>query len=217
LDGNRRAIRLALVDRIEEVGRDCIRHAAGQLRVQLGEKILPLAGADTVPDGTDKVRVFRLSDGARELGYVFREVIDLMSIDHDVIPAEFAGPVSGVSLIGGEPAELVDAHWLFATHFGAATRSSDQPVCRLPSDDPWIQNMLRPMIESAGYLVVGEADELIPDVVIASSAANVDDHHADRTLILRDEPDGPADGSIYRYDRAGLLSALKAASGGRGR
>ena len=124
LDGKRRAIRLALVDRIEEVSRDCIRHAAGQLRVQLGETILPLAGADAVPDGDDKVRVFRLSDGRREIGYVFREVIDLMSIDHDVIPAEHAGPVSGVSLIGGEPAELVDAHWLFATHLGATARSA---------------------------------------------------------------------------------------------
>ena len=217
LDGNRRAIRLALVDRIEEVSRDCIRHAAGQLRVQLGDKILPLAGADTVPDGDGKVRIFRLSDGTREVGYVFREVIDLMNIDHDIIPAEQAGPVSGVSLIGGEPAELVDAHWLFATHLGAVARSADQPVCRLPSDDPWIQNMLRPIVESAGYLVIDEHDELIPDVVIASGSAAIDDHHADRTLVLRDEPDGDADGSIYRYDRAGLLSALKAASGGRGR
>ena len=217
LDGNRRAIRLALVDRIEEVSRDCIRQAAGQLRVQLGDKILPLAGADSLGEGDDKVRVFRLSDGAREIGYVFRDVIDLMTLDHDIIPAEQAGPVSGVSLIGGEPAELVDAHWLFATHLGATTRSTDQPVCRLPSDDPWIQNMLRPIVESAGYLVVDEADELIPDVVIASGPAAIDDHHADRTLVLRDEPDGPEDGSIYRYDRAGLLSALKAASGGRGR
>ena len=217
LDGNRRAIRLALVDRIEEVGRDCIRHAAGQLRVQLGDNILPLAGADSVPEGDAKVRVFRLSDGSREIGYVFRDVIDLMAIDHDIIPAQHPGAVSGVSLIGGEPAELVDAHWLFATHLGAIARVADQPVCRLPSDDAWIQNMLRPIVEAAGYLVIGERDELIPDVVIASCPATVDQHHADRTLVLRDEPDGPSDGSIYRYDRAGLLSALKAASGGRGR
>ncbi|MEO7410045.1 MAG: chemotaxis protein CheA [Sphingomicrobium sp.] len=216
LDGNRRAIRLALVDRIEEVSRDCIRHAAGQLRVQLGEKILPLVGADLIPESDGKIRVFRLSDGMREIGYVFREVIDLMSIDHDIIPAEQAGPVSGVSLIGGEPAELVDAHWLFATHLGSVSRSADKPVCRLPSGDPWIQNMLRPIIESAGYLVIDETDELIPDVVIASGPAAIGEHHADGTLVLRDEPDGPDDGSIYRYDRAGLLLALKAASGGRG-
>ena len=140
-----------------------------------------------------------------------------MSIDHDVIPAEHAGPVSGVSLIGGEPAELVDAHWLFATHLGAVSRTADKPVCRLPSGDPWIQNMLRPIVESAGYLVIDETDELIPDVVIASGPAAIGEHLADGTLVLRDEPDGPEDGSIYRYDRAGLLLALKAASGGRGR
>src|SRR4051794_25606873 len=46
LDGARRAIRLAVVDRIEEVPADSIREAAGQLRVQLGEAILPLAGAE---------------------------------------------------------------------------------------------------------------------------------------------------------------------------
>ncbi len=44
LDGARRAIRLAVVDRIEEVPASAIKPAAGQLRVQLGEAILPLAG-----------------------------------------------------------------------------------------------------------------------------------------------------------------------------
>ncbi|MCY7280657.1 MAG: chemotaxis protein CheA [Sphingomonas bacterium] len=216
LDGNRRAIRLALVDRIEEVSRTMIRQAAGQLRVQLGELILPLAGADSLGEGDDKVRVFRLSDGKREIGYVFRDVIDLMAIDHDIIPAEHPGAISGVSLIGGEPAELVDPHWLFAAHLGATARPAQQALCRLPSDDPWMQNMLRPIIEAAGYLVIDEHDELTPDVVIASASGAIDDSHADRTLVLRDEPDSSADdGSIYRYDRAGLLSALKAASGGK--
>src|SRR6476659_6742203 len=45
LDGSRRALRLAVVDRIEEVSADSIKEAAGQLRVQLGDFILPLAGA----------------------------------------------------------------------------------------------------------------------------------------------------------------------------
>ena len=218
LDGNRRAIRLALIDRIEEVARTSIRQTAGQLRVQLGNLILPLAGAESLCDGDDKVRVFRLSDGACELGYAFREVIDLMAIDHEVIPAEHPGAVSGVSLIGGEPAELVDAHWLFASHLGATARGAEQAVCRLPSDDAWIQNMLRPIVEAAGYLVIDEHDELIPDVVIASGRDTIDDNQANRTLVLRDEPDADAEGnSIYRYDRAGLLAALKAASGGKGR
>ena len=219
LDGNRRAIRLALVDRIEEVPRASIREAAGQLRVQLGELILPLAGADSLGPDDDKVRVFRLSDGQHEIGYVFREVIDLMTIDHEIIAAEHPGAVSGVSLIGGEPAELVDAHWLFAHHLGAAMLPAHQSVCRLPSDDPWMQNMLRPIVEAAGYLVIDEHDELIPDLVIAADSSLVDKAHAKRTLVLRaDKECADDDGSIYRYDRAGLLMALKSASaGGKGR
>src|SRR4051794_22150369 len=62
LDGARRAIRLAVVDRIEEVPADSIREAAGQLRVQLGEAILPLAGAELDQLGEAKVRLFRLND-----------------------------------------------------------------------------------------------------------------------------------------------------------
>ena len=128
LDGGRRALRLAVVDRIEEVPASAIRQGAGQLRVQLGEAILPLAGVNgDLPE--DKVRLFRLNDGSSEIGYAFREVVDLSAIDNEVILAEVPGEVSGVSLIGGEPAELVDAHWLFSTHLGAAARRSpDQPL-----------------------------------------------------------------------------------------
>ena len=53
LDGARRAMRLAVVDRIEEVDASAITPGAGQLRVQLGEAILPLAA---VPEGTDMSR-----------------------------------------------------------------------------------------------------------------------------------------------------------------
>ncbi len=75
---------------------------------------------------TSKVRLFRLNDGAHEIGYAFAEVIDFATIDNDVIHAERPGEVSGVSLINGEPAELVDAHWLFANHVGAAARTTEQ-------------------------------------------------------------------------------------------
>jgi len=215
LDGGRRALRLAVVDRIEEVPVDAIRKAAGQLRVQLGHAILPLAGAQSNELGTDKLRLFRLNDGTREIAYAFREVIDFAAIEHDVIHAESAGEISGVSLIGGEPAELLDAHWLFATHSGSAARPAEALVCRLPGDDPWMQNMLRPIVEAAGYRVIGDGDEGEADLVIASQGAAVDE--AARTIWLRAEaePAGMKDESIYRYDRAGLLMALKSAGRGK--
>src|SRR6476469_4918435 len=91
MDGSRRALRLAVVDRIEEVGVSNIKEAAGQLRVQVGEAILPLAGATLTEIGGDKVRLFRLNDGTREIGYAFAEVIDFATIEHDVIHAECPG------------------------------------------------------------------------------------------------------------------------------
>jgi two-component system chemotaxis sensor kinase CheA len=219
LDGARRALRLAIVDRIEEVPASTIRETAGQLRVQLGEAILPLAGATVELLGQDKVRLFRLNDGAHEIGYAFAEVLDFAAIEHDVIHADRPGEVNGVSLINDEPAELVDAHWLFATHVGAAARAAEQMICRIPGDDPWMQNMLRPLVEAAGYRVVGETDEADADVVIASRGEALPKDAADRTIWLRAEPEaaGKKDHSIYRYDRAGLLMALKSAAGGRGK
>jgi two-component system, chemotaxis family, sensor kinase CheA len=216
VDGGRRALRLAVVDRIEEVEPGAITEAAGQLRVQLGEAILPLSGATLGQIGTEKVRLFRLNDGAHEMGYAFGEVIDFAAIEHDVIHADHEGEVSGVSLVNGEPAELIDAHWLFANHVSASARPSEPMICRLPSDDPWMQNMLRPIVEAAGYRVVDDDDEVEADLVIAAQGASIVDEAARRTIWLRAEPEAKnkKDNSIYRYDRAGLLMALKSPAGG---
>jgi two-component system chemotaxis sensor kinase CheA len=159
LDGGRRALRLAVVDRIEEVPASAIREAAGQLRVQVGDAILPLAGAAGAAIPEDKVRLFRLNDGQHEIGYAFAEVLDFAAIENEVIHAERLGEISGVSLINGEPAELVDVHWLFSNHVGAAARKQEQLVCLVPCWDPWMQNMLRPLVEAAGYRVIDEGEE----------------------------------------------------------
>jgi two-component system chemotaxis sensor kinase CheA len=219
LDGSRRALRLAVVDRIEEVPATAVKDAAGQLRVQLGDAILPLAGVGAAELGDGKLRLFRLNDGHHEVGYAFAEVIDFATIDKDIIHAERPGEVSGVSLVNGEPAELVDPHWLFANHVGAIARHAEPMVCRIPSDDPWMQNMLRPIVEAAGYSVVGEDHDGDADLVIASQGADVPDEAAKKTIWLRTEPEatGKKDESIYRYDRAGLLMALKTAGAGSGK
>jgi two-component system, chemotaxis family, sensor kinase CheA len=110
---------------------------------------------------------------------------------------------------------LVDAHWLFANHIGIAARTAEQLVCLVPGWDPWMQNMLRPLVEAAGYRVIDDADEEKADVVIASIGEDLSDDASEKTIWLRPELEaaGKTDGSIYRYDRAGLLMALKTASG----
>jgi len=75
------------------------------------------------------------------------------------------------------------------------------------------------MVEAAGYRVVGDGDECEADLVIASKGAEVPEAEAKKTIWLRTDPEavGKKDESIYRYDRAGLLMALKTAGAGRGK
>jgi two-component system chemotaxis sensor kinase CheA len=77
-----------------------------------------------------------------------------------------------------------------------------------------MQNMLRPIVESAGYQVVGSDHDGTADVVIVADGAHPGAGTAARVISLRANPGDPAaEGSIYRYDRAGLLMALSAGAG----
>ena len=208
-DGVKRLIRLAVVERIEDVPAGAVKMSAGRLRVVVGDRILPLAGLSELPAGP--VRILRLSDGHKELAYGFDEVIDLVSLGPDIQPATEAGEVEGVTMIGGDQVEIIDSHWLFGAHARFDPSQTAKPVCALPAGDPWMENILRPMIESAGYTVVtgvGEGEHV--DLLIASAEAEpVADTKAPILKIRsRPDPDGAKDDSIYRYDRAGLLSAL---------
>jgi two-component system chemotaxis sensor kinase CheA len=98
-------------------------------------------------------------------------------------------------------------------------RRTEQLVCLVPVWDPWMQNMLRPLVEAAGYRVIDDPQDEAADVVIASLGEELPEDASGKTIWLRSEPDsaGKKDQSIYRYDRAALLMALKTAGAGRGK
>ena len=74
LDGGRRAIRLAVVDRIEEVPVSS-GQAGGRPDSGPGRRSDPSARRRRMVElGDEKVRVFRLNDGQHEMGYAFAEV-----------------------------------------------------------------------------------------------------------------------------------------------
>ncbi|MFN3944009.1 MAG: chemotaxis protein CheA [Allosphingosinicella sp.] len=226
LDGAARAVRLPVVERIEDVDAAAVRHSAGRLRVALGGSLLPLAGCDA-PPGAGKLRLLRLTDGAAELAYAFGDVIDIRAVPADFRRSAAAGEIAGVALIDGEPVELIDPYWLFAAHGGTAAGAGSTaagPVCALPAGDPWIEAILRPMIEGLGYRVVDSEEGVSADLVIVGDdggASTVPPAAGGEVLRLRarPEPSGDNDNSIYRYDRDALLSALtrgKARSGDNG-
>jgi two-component system chemotaxis sensor kinase CheA len=124
-------------------------------------------------------------------------------------------------LIDGDQVELLDLHWLFAAHAGDHGQAAEPPVCLLPAGDPWMDNILRPIVESAGYRVLrpGEPGADAAQIVIVSEgqAPPAAAENA-RVLRLRSEiaPSGKKDDSIHRYDRAALLGALGARARGKG-
>jgi len=208
-DGSRRAIRLGAVERIEDVDSALVARTGGRLRVSIGDRIVPLAGCgDTLPTG--KLRILRMNDGASDLAYGFAEVIDIVATNADVQPAAAPGEIGGVALIEGEQVEIVDPFWLFATH--AAPQPDRRPVCALPEGDAWMEHILRPLIESLGYEVVSGAAATDCDIAIASDEGAPAASSAADIIRIRSRPEraGQNDNSIYRYDRAALLSALAA-------
>jgi two-component system chemotaxis sensor kinase CheA len=219
LDGVKRAIRLGVVERIEDVAAETVQMSAGRLRVAIGERILPLAGAKAVPER--KVRILRLTDGLTELAYAFGEVIDMVELGPELQPAAAPGEISGVTLISGDQVEVVDPYWLFGAYpyEGADAGDARKPVCVLPAGDAWMNNILRPIVESAGYRVVraGDDEAATADIFIASAEAEAVASAEGKLLKIRSHPElaHENDDSIYRYDRAGLLAALSRRVGSR--
>ncbi len=216
LDGRHKAMPMAVVDRIDEVGIEALEHGAAGMLVVIDGRLLPLAGADGAELHGDVLRLFRLSDGDCEIAYGFTEVMDIASLDGDRVAALEPGEIEGTVLVHGRPAELIDPHGVFE-RFGHMAQREATPLCRIPAGDTWMQNFLRPMVEAIGYRVVDESEDGPVDLAIVSEAVPEISQGADRVIRLRSKPDElPEDPyTIYRYDRDGLMRALR--SGTRGR
>jgi two-component system chemotaxis sensor kinase CheA len=217
LAGARRLVPVAAVQRIEDVPEEAIALVDGTPHVTLGETLLPLAGIDGAHPGR-RIRILRLADGCCELAYGFDEVIDIVEFDGDLLPSSGPGETAGAALVDGHPAELLDLHWLFARR--SASTSNSRPLCLLPAGDPWVDTILRPLVESAGYRTAkpGEPGSDSAQIVLVANAEAGPAAAPPGARIVRlrstPEPEGGNDNSIHRYDRAGLLAAL-AGGGGR--
>ncbi|MGV3479183.1 MAG: chemotaxis protein CheA [Sphingobium sp.] len=215
LDGVERGVRLSVIERIEEVAGDQIRFGAGRLRLAVEGRIIPMVGFDNLTDRAT-VNVLRLNDGNVELAYAIEEVIDIVSLSNTVVQARNQGIVAGVALFEGRQIELLDPHWLFADAVGSVPAGVERPLCLLGDrDDVWTREVLRPLVEAAGYRVAfdGEASPDDAHIVIAgeddTAGATVPEG---RLLRLRSDIAARASDpfSVYRYDRAGLMTALQA-------
>ena len=214
LDGARRAVPLGVVDRIEQVDADAIRHAAGRLRLTIDGRIIPLAARRDIA-GAATWSILRLKDGVSEIGYAIAEAADIMTLPAEIVPAGAPGPIAGAVLLDDEPVELLDPHWLFAEHGEDGANSEVAPLCLLTGgEDGWMRTFVQPMLETAGYRVTLDSSASA-DVVLALDGAA--EAHAARAPVvrLRSARGCEGDGSIWRYDRDALLGALASVARGK--
>ncbi len=227
-DGAIKAIRLEMVHRIETIFADAVQTGGGPTRAIIDREILPLIGLPKgdLPDG--KIRVLRLSDGTCELLYAAARINDSATLDHALVPVEDEPFTEAMTLVGDSMVALIDGHALFAQH-GAMPKPERSLTCRLPDDD-WAQTILAPLVAAAGYTVADTSASDV-DIVIMLDAemqaqteqstdwAGNSGQASNAVIRLRSQPDRETTEqvraqSIYRYDREGLIKALREA--GRG-
>ena len=216
LDGARRLVPLSIIDRIEPVAADAIRLSGGRLRLSVDGRIIPLA-VQGPWEGRHALSVLRLRDGEAEIGYAIAEALDIVTLPETMVPPREAGPVAGVVSIDGEQVEVLDLHWLFATH-GAEIGGEAPPLCLINgAETAWMKTFLKPVLEGAGYRVATrlKAGETAAVVLTMDEGAPPAHGHVPVVRLRRERGGGEAGGSIYRYDRDGLLAALARTAGGR--
>ena len=211
-EGRRKAVRLELVQRIETAPADAIDRSGASPRAVIDGMILPLINLPEGPLSSPKVRLLRLSDGASQVLYAVKDIEDAIALSKDLKPVEEDPLAEAVTLVDGQAVTLIDGHTIFA-RYGEAPKSANRPVCRLP-DSEWARAILTPLVTAAGYdIVSGDSEEGALSIWFEEefeAAQALEWELSGPVIRLRDQPEAASDAeTIYRYDREGLMQALR--------
>ena len=198
LSGLRQATLLSVVERLAEVPVTEIGHGNRASHIVLDGGILPLHGFSG-GTGTDTIDVLVITSHGTRFAYATAGSIDIGEFDLETASSETGRTLL---LYENQAIELLDLE-----AFRRKASADSKPSCRLPSTDHWSQEVLRPLVEAAGFRVV-DGEEVPVDLVISFES------DAGTTLRLEGAKAQPiADlAGIDRNDPDALTSALLAVS-----
>ncbi|MEW6575820.1 MAG: ATP-binding protein [Pseudomonadota bacterium] len=215
LDGTVQAIRLAVVDRIEDVDGSAFHQVGGRLCVSVEQVLYDAKGLKTLPDAGATVKMLRLSDGSTSVFLAVADVIDIFALDREIAPSLLPEVYEGIVHVDGKPVEVLNSYSFFEARPGENPIDiSQRPLCFVDAscDDGWAHNILAPLLSASGYEVSFDPTDQSRAAVVLANGANTQKTAGDgRVVALRDslQVKDEERGSIYRYDRLGLLSAIE--------
>jgi two-component system chemotaxis sensor kinase CheA len=210
LDGIQRATPMTGVDRLIEVAITEIGLGGGRPHIVFGDEILPLHGFEPGEHG-ETIDVLVLAADSARLAYATAGSIDTSDIDLASATSETG---RRLALLEGQTVELLDLAML------AGTAGGSRPTCRLPAGDRWSREVLRPLVENAGYRVAGNAEQHVDlEILLEGEKTMSPDNAAGETLLIGNQEKGrkPSVQTVDRDDRAALTAAVNAAAKRRAR
>lgn len=223
LDGVRRTMPLAAIDRVEKVAASAVHRSGGRVRLVVGGTTMPLHHVDPLAleqalTGPE-IEVIRLTDGEAECAYAMTTALEIIQLPAEISPAS-GGTVLGVTVWEGQAIEILDPLTLFLDMEGDGGGQAS-PLCLLDgAGAAWMDRFLRPVLEAHGYRCIMDAracDGPAVRLVMDDDAVPDDASDAPVVRLRRDRDGASAADTIYRYDRPALIAALAghARRGGR--
>ena len=217
--GERRLLKLSLIERVEDIEAAAFGQSAGRAFVQMEGRLLPVSHPPQA-GSHERISALRLREGEQEICYPVAAVLDIVQMP--VVPDMVAirGMLSGVAVIDGEHLEVLNPFALFAALDLAEPRSGRR--CLLAdAEDGWTREILAPLLRQAGHEVViglplddaARADDVV--LCAGTDIAQAAEIMGCRVVQLRNSPraQGAPDGSIYRYDQDALMAAIAGTRG----
>jgi two-component system chemotaxis sensor kinase CheA len=160
-----KAVPVALITRLEEIDARTIELSNGRHMVQYRGHLMPLISLDervsVKGEGAQPLLVF--SDGSRSVALVVDEIVDIVDQQLEIQAANSSPGVLGSAIINGQATEIIDVGHFVPLAFADWFRGKDERVSeRKPSvllidDSAFFRNMLKPVLQAAGYEVTAIA------------------------------------------------------------
>lgn len=219
-NGRKQAIRLSAIERMEDIDVAQIQYVGGRTRVSADGGLYDLWEYESAPDD-GLVKVLKLSDGDSACYLAVGDVMDIFSITGDIVPSAHPEQHEGVVYAFGEPVELRNMFAFFETSDRRRRNRGSEALCFIDcsEDSQWERTILAPLLTASGYAVsFDERDQSHAAIILHRDVAKAREQANDpRTLHLRDSSHSLSEpiASIYRYDGAGLISAIEEKLAGR--